>query len=105
MKLKDFNKMLEIAPDDTELNFYLIPNDGSEEDGDDNDIELENITIISSSQVDDEEPQIDLGLQFPKSINLEEIKVLVADLGFDEQRMSGSGQATYRQLRKLINKL
>jgi hypothetical protein len=105
MKLKEFNKMLEIAPEDTELNFFLIPNDGSEEDGDYNDIALENLNIISSSQLDDEEPQIDLGVQLPKNINLEKLKELIFELGFDAQRMSGSGQATYRDICNIIKNL
>lgn len=33
---------------------------------------------------------------------IEQIKILFYDLGFDTQRMSGSGQVTYKQIENLL---
>jgi len=65
MTKADLIKMLENIPNETELNFYLIPNDGREEDGDQNDEPLENLSIIWGGGTDLDEPQIDLGIQLP----------------------------------------
>ena len=59
-------KSLEQYDDNTELNFFLIPNDGTEEDTDKDDIPLTFVGGISTSGADDENPYIDLGLQEKK---------------------------------------
>ena len=68
MKANELMEILKGIPKETELNFYLIPNDGREEDGDQDDQLLENITIINSAGVEDVhdgEPYLDFGIKDP----------------------------------------
>ena len=68
MKAKELIKILQDIPKETELNFYLIENDGSEEDTDKSDQRLENLSVIYSAGVEDGhdgEPYLDFGLQSP----------------------------------------
>ena len=65
MKKRDLIKALERYDDDTEINFFLIPNDGSEEDGDENDKEIKFVGEIYTGQLEDDNI-VDVGFQEPK---------------------------------------
>jgi hypothetical protein len=54
-------KALANYKDDTILNFFVIPTDGSEYDTDENDESIKFIGELHTGQVDDEIPQVDLG--------------------------------------------
>lgn len=66
----DLRKSIKYLSDETKINFYLIPNDGSEKDGDSNDKEINFVGIIYSGGTDDEEPYVDFGVQFPVHENV-----------------------------------
>jgi hypothetical protein len=49
-----------------EVDFKLIPNDGSEEDGDRNDLDINCVGEIYTGGLDDDEPFVEIGFQLPK---------------------------------------
>ena len=80
MKKSELLELIKDAPMDTELNFFLIPNDGSEEDVDEKDLPLENLSIVWSGGLDLDEPQLDLGIQFPKATDNERKVEIISNI-------------------------
>lgn len=68
---------LQKLPDGTALYFYLIPNNGKEEDGDENDIELNFADTIYSGGLDNDEPFIDFGFQVGEETDISHFQDLL----------------------------
>lgn len=65
MKVSEIKEIIKNLEDQTEINFYLIPSDGSELDDDREDKILFNPQVISDGS-DSEEPYIDFGVQLER---------------------------------------
>ena len=64
MKIKELIKLLEKHENkDVEIYFKLIPNDGTEEDGDENDLDINCIGEIYTGGLDDYKPFVEIGFQ------------------------------------------
>ena len=68
MKVKELKKIINNLDDNVDLWFYLLPKDkGLAEHSDENDIQVGNLQVIASGQLDDVGingcPSIDIGLE------------------------------------------
>jgi hypothetical protein len=64
MKVKELIRILEkYENEETEVLLKLIPNDGSEADGDENDLDVRFVGEIYTGGLDSDEPFVELGFQ------------------------------------------
>jgi hypothetical protein len=67
MKPKDLIKLLvQYEELDIDLNFKLVPNDGTENDGDCNDVDIKCVGEIYTGGLYSDKPYIDIGFQIIK---------------------------------------
>ena len=78
MKIKKLIEQLKNLPENTDVYFYLIPNNGKEEDSDQFDIELSFIDSISSNtDTAHDNPYIDFGFQVDKKTDISHFQDLL----------------------------
>jgi len=63
MTIKELKELLSRFDDNVKVNFKLIPNDGTEEDGDDNDVDIDCVGEIYTGGLDNEEPFVEIGFK------------------------------------------
>jgi hypothetical protein len=67
MKIKELIKLLESYENkDIDVDLKLIPNDGSEEDGDENDLDIKCLGEIYTGGLDNDRPFVEIGFQVIK---------------------------------------
>lgn len=70
MNVKELIRVLEKYENEkTMVLLKLIPNDGSEEDGDENDLDVRFVGEICTSGLDSDEPFVELGFQVINKLN------------------------------------
>jgi hypothetical protein len=68
MTKAEWIKVLERYDDDVDIDFFVIPNDGSEEDGDEKDLHLKFVNEIYTGGIE-ESKYVELGFQIDGSRN------------------------------------